>query len=380
MRREIKLPLIFIQLAIGSVILCDLINHVRASTSVVSDVKSKVNPFLWQVTSNETIKPSYLFGTIHVAYTRVWEYIPSIVKRKFRESDNIYFELDLLEPSVTIDMDLCRYLPDDKRLSDILPHELYSRLVDHLKYTRTMMPIWLPSTERKYQDMNPYDLFRAKTFAWNRKHAIWTLLMIDSLTEQEIRSHGTSTLDLYLAQEAQRLGKKTGAVENVEDQCEPLNNINLNQVIFALNMTLNRHESIRKGNAESTHAFEDLIERYKNGNIDTLLSTQEQLPPTKDAAVTAQQIEEYWQEKFIKERNQKMAKKIISLLNDQSDESFFFAFGVAHFLGDHSIIDLLRTAGYSVERVENARESNGRSNYREQNMQVNPKFVRNNNI
>lgn len=231
------------------------------------------------MTGNETIKPSYLFGTIHVAYTRVWEYIPSIVKRKFRESDNIYFELDLLEPSVTIDMDLCRYLPDDKRLSDILPHELYSRLVDHLKYTRTMMPIWLPSTERKYQDMNPYDLFRAKTFAWNRKHAIWTLLMIDSLTEQEIRSHGTSTLDLYLAQEAQRLGKKTGAVENVEDQCEPLNNINLNQVIFALNMTLNRHESIRKGNAESTHAFEDLIERYKNGNIDTLLSTQEQLPP-----------------------------------------------------------------------------------------------------
>ncbi|XP_053201279.1 alpha-2-macroglobulin receptor-associated protein-like [Panonychus citri] len=42
MRREIKLSLIFIQLAIGSVILCDLINHVEASISDHYDLKTKM--------------------------------------------------------------------------------------------------------------------------------------------------------------------------------------------------------------------------------------------------------------------------------------------------------------------------------------------------
>lgn len=37
-------------------------------------------------------------------------------------------------------------------------------------------------------------------------------------------------LDLYLAQEAERMGKSTGAVERVEEQCHPLNGLNFSQV------------------------------------------------------------------------------------------------------------------------------------------------------
>ena len=37
-------------------------------------------------------------------------------------------------------------------------------------------------------------------------------------------------LDLHLAQEAERLGKLTGAVERVEEQCLPLNGLSFSQV------------------------------------------------------------------------------------------------------------------------------------------------------
>ena len=37
-------------------------------------------------------------------------------------------------------------------------------------------------------------------------------------------------LDLFLAQEAERMGKITGAVERVEEQCHPLNGLNFSQV------------------------------------------------------------------------------------------------------------------------------------------------------
>ena len=39
-------------------------------------------------------------------------------------------------------------------------------------------------------------------------------------------------LDLYLAQEAERMRKLTGAVEEVEEQCVPLNELNFSQVVL----------------------------------------------------------------------------------------------------------------------------------------------------
>ena len=59
---------------------------------------------------------------------------------------------------------------------------------------------------------------------------MWVMLMVNSLTESDIRSRGVPVLDLYLAQEAERLTKRTGAVERVEEQCVPLNGLNFSQV------------------------------------------------------------------------------------------------------------------------------------------------------
>lgn len=54
--------------------------------------------------------------------------------------------------------------------------------------------------------------------------------MVNSLTEVVIKSRGVPVLDLYLAQEAERLRKQTGAMEKVEEQCHPLNGLNFSQV------------------------------------------------------------------------------------------------------------------------------------------------------
>jgi hypothetical protein len=38
---------------------------------------------------------AYLFGTVHVPYTRVWPHIAPAVKRAFHSAQHVYFELDL---------------------------------------------------------------------------------------------------------------------------------------------------------------------------------------------------------------------------------------------------------------------------------------------
>lgn len=57
--------------------------------------------FLWSI-RNSNFGPdsaeSYLFGTIHVPYTEVWDYIDPEVKSAFQQADNVFFELDLSNP------------------------------------------------------------------------------------------------------------------------------------------------------------------------------------------------------------------------------------------------------------------------------------------
>ena len=46
-----------------------------------------------------------------------------------------------------------------------------------------------------------------------------------------------------------------------------------------------------------------------------------------------------------------MARRVIELLRTNPGSSLFFAFGVGHFTGEDSVIDMMREAGFHVERV-----------------------------
>lgn len=76
----------------------------------------------------------------------------------------------------------------------------------------------------------PDYLFEAIAGNWERKRPVWVMLMVNSLTEADIRSRGIPVLDLYLAKQADRMGKLVGAVEKVDEQCKPLNGLNMTQV------------------------------------------------------------------------------------------------------------------------------------------------------
>ncbi|XP_064415241.1 metalloprotease TIKI1-like isoform X2 [Latimeria chalumnae] len=46
-----------------------------------------------------------------------------------------------------------------------------------------------------------------------------------------------------------------------------------------------------------------------------------------------------------------MGKRVKALLEEHPDKSFFFAFGAGHFLGNNTVIDVLRREGYEVEHT-----------------------------
>lgn len=173
--------------------------------------------------------PSYFYGTIHVPYTRVWDFIPENSKQAFQESNIVYFELDLTDPYTISALTSCQLLPQGENLQDVLPRDIYRRLKRHLEYVKLMMPSWMTPDQRGKGLYADY-LFNAIAGNWERKRPVWVMLMVNSLTEADIKTRGVPVLDLYLAQEAERMRKRTGAVEKVEEQCHPLNGLNFSQV------------------------------------------------------------------------------------------------------------------------------------------------------
>lgn len=188
--------------------------------------QAELNSFLWTIKRDP---PSYFFGTIHVPYTRVWDFIPENSKEAFQQSHIVYFELDLTDPYTISALTSCQLLPQGENLQDVLPRDIYRRLKRHLEYVKLMMPSWMTPDQRGKGLYADY-LFNAIAGNWERKRPVWVMLMVNSLTEVDIKSRGVPVLDLYLAQEAERLRKQTGAVEKVEEQCHPLNGLNFSQV------------------------------------------------------------------------------------------------------------------------------------------------------
>ncbi|XP_058523677.1 metalloprotease TIKI1 isoform X5 [Ochotona princeps] len=294
----------------------DAVPRREAPTSANCKLKpqqSHFNSFLWTIKRDP---PSYFFGTIHVPYTRVWDFIPDHSKEAFQRSSAVYLELDLTDPDTLSALASCQMLPQGGHLQDVLPSHIYHRLKRHLEYVKLMLPSWMTPDQRG-QGLYADYLFNAIAGNWERKRPVWVMLMVNSLTEVDIKSRGAPVLDLFLAQEAERLRKPTGAVEKVEEQCHPFNRLNFSQVPNFINATLRPQERI-----------------------------------------TAQEIDSYFRRELIYKRNERMGKRVMALLEQFPDKGFFFAFGAGHFLGNHSVLDVLRREGYEVEHAPAGRPLN----------------------
>uniref|UniRef100_A0A8C5V7U5 Metalloprotease TIKI n=1 Tax=Microcebus murinus TaxID=30608 RepID=A0A8C5V7U5_MICMU len=264
--------------------------------------QSESNSFLWTIKRDP---PSYFFGTIHVPYTQVWDFIPDSSREAFQQSSAVYLELDPTDPCAVPALTGCQIL------QDVLPSDIYCCLERHLEYVKLM----IAACKGLYADC----LFNAITGNWERERPVWVMLMVNSLTEADITP--------VPAQEAERLRKQTGAVEKVEEQCHLLNGLHFSQVIFALDQTLLQQESPR--------GSEDRMEHYNFGDLSSVILSHgcapipnfinAMLPPQE--RITAQEIDSYFRRELIYTRNERMGKRVKARLEEFPDKGSFFAFG-----------------------------------------------------
>ena len=155
-----------------------------------------------------------------------------------------------------------------------------------------------------------------------------------------------------------RFGKTIGGIENVEDTCGIINNLNESQVLFVLNKTMELDKEVLL--ERSTRDLNNLILIYRHGTISPAYFSQKfgffpQLENndiySDEERKMAEEIHSYLRHHIIFERNKIMTERIKNLIRTNPDTSYFFAFGVGHFIGNDSIVDMLQQSNISVERI-----------------------------
>ncbi|KAM4804020.1 LOW QUALITY PROTEIN: metalloprotease TIKI1 [Urocitellus parryii] len=286
----------------------------------------KLNYFLWI----HKVRPtSYSFGIIHVP-TLVWDFITNDSKKAFQQSNIMYFELDLMDSYIISALSSCQMMP--KARTDVLTKDIYYCLKCHLEYVKLRMPLWMirPIGKGLYVEY----LFTA--IVGNERKRL--------MIEMDIKSWRLLVLDLYLAKEAEWLRKQTGAVEEVEEQCHPLYELNLSQVIFALDQTLLQQKSL----SQMTYIMNHLIILYNCDDLSSVIfSHSSSLVPNFINAmlqpqehITAQEINSDFCQELIYKWNERMEEQGKALLEEFPDKGFFFVFRAGSLLLDR-LWDLL---------------------------------------
>lgn len=165
-------------------------------------------------------------------YTTLWEHIPENAKTAFSSSEDLCVELRLSDPTTLSELSNCQYLPKGQTLDQVISAELHQKISSYLARIRVLLPNWLGETSassffgRRLSDQ----LFSAMVSGWERKRPIWILLMLSSITEQNIKLRTIPMLDLFLDNAATGMGKRVQAMETPRDHCRPLNRLSAKQV------------------------------------------------------------------------------------------------------------------------------------------------------
>jgi uncharacterized protein YbaP (TraB family) len=279
-----------------------LINFSATAQKNTADNKS----LLWKISGKELVKPSYLFGTIHMicADDFLWT---AKMKTSLDNSEKVCLEMDLDDPSVMMEAAAGLMDPGGKKLKDYFTPEQY-KLVS--KYVKDSLGIDIAMLEQ----MKPI--------------ALQTLMSSKSTSScgNQI-SYEDSIMKM-----AQKDNKEILGLETPKEQLDALESIPADTVVNSL------LEAIINNNQTDDAEYAEMIHAYKNQDIPALYTLiTKSKEPGEDMGV------------FLDQRNKKWISRMQQKMNTSS---IFFAVGAGHLWGTNGVINLLKKQGYHVEPVK----------------------------
>ncbi|MDL2212596.1 TraB/GumN family protein [Bacteroides sp. OttesenSCG-928-D19] len=273
---------------------------------------------LWKVTGNGLEKPSFVFGTHHLAPLSILDSIKGF-SPALAEATHIVGEVDMAGMMSQETMLLMRkymFIEGDTTLKTLLTEEEFE-LANEFSRANLML------------DLNTAPNIRPAFISNNVTIVIYTKHIKDFNPLEQ--------LDLYVQQEAKKAGKTVSGLETMEFQLDLLfNSQSLQRQATLLMCSLKDTEKVFDAAKRLTDAYmaQELDKLYAIAQ-ETNNDQCDSLPGEMEAILDTRNLN--WMEAL-----PEMMKK----------ESTFIAIGALHLVGDNGLINLLRKSGYTVEAVD----------------------------
>ncbi len=268
----------------------------------------KEKSLLWEISGKGLEKPSYLFGTIHIACQGEVEMRPEL-ESAFDKTEQLILELDMDDPTMMTKMMQASLSKDGQKVTEKLGKELSAK-VDSLMQAKMGMGL-----------------------------AMFESLNLATLSVQvgllAINCPIDLGYDMMLMNEAKQKGIEIKGLESVETQIEVLLSQPDSEAIAAISYLVENFE-------EAQTELDKMLGLYRNQEVQSLFDYTKST--FEDPKYPQGNLEE-----FLDKRNKNWIPVIEKEINSKPS---FIAVGAAHLAGENGVIHLLRKAGYKLKAVK----------------------------
>ena len=272
---------------------------------------------LWKVSGNGLDKPSYLFGTYHLASLGIKDSIAALPQVQ-QDVQQVYGEVimaDMMKPETLMKMQQQMMLPADTTLKSLFTPEEFKVVSQAVQ---EYMKVDIALLDR----MKPAALFQQLTVLFYLKHT-------PGYNPQE-------QLDASFQQDATKAGKKVGGLETVQSQLDILFNKPLRRQAEDLYCFLSNP-------AKAERQAKELIAAYAVQDLDTIIRLMEEKEGTKCDPTPEEMAQ------LLYNRNHNWVGQMPDIMQTAPT---LFVIGAGHLPGEQGLIKLLQGKGYTVEPLK----------------------------
>lgn len=275
----------------------------------------------WKVTK-PGVKPSYLFGTMHMSDERLLDLSPK-AEKAFNEANTLALEItDILDPAAMA-----------QKSMGLMKHMMYldgSSLVDKAP-KNALAPV---KARIEARGEMPWSLAQ-KLKPW----AILGSLALPAC-EQARKKAGKPFLDMSLGLRAKEAGKELVALETLEGQMLAIAALSEPMMIDALIQTAQMFDQL-------DNVFETMIQLYEAEDIATIWAMMRHIGPEGLTFDNPRDQYAEFQRGIVDARNVTMADGSEPLLKKGGA---FIAVGALHLPGENGLVNILAKRGYTITR------------------------------
>ena len=275
---------------------------------------------LWKVSGNGLGRPSYIFGTHHMAPSSMIDQIPGM-EQAIEGCDIVVGEIEkdsLMAPEVQARMAQAMVAPLDSTLDKLYTPDEY-RIVEQVfnKYFGTMGVKLSQMTNLK-------------------PSAISTQLQAMQSIKYFPNFNANDLIDVKVQERANEAGRPSAGLESIQEQIDLLFNGSLTDQAKGLLETCRQDEFFQSQSVA-------LCDAYMAQDLDKLMSVMTEATQGGDSETEADL------DALIYNRNRMWAEKLKVMMPERA---CLVCVGAGHLPGEQGLLQLLRQAGYTVEPMQ----------------------------